>query len=382
MAGSAGARALIAGAGIGGLTAANALRRAGWDIAVFERAPELWEVGAGIQVFVHAVAALDRLGLGAAVAERGEPAEVYEFHSWKKGPLASIPIGAIARQHSKPAPVFLRRQELIKVLGEPVAGAIRFGSECVGFEQDAAGVILRLAGGGEERGALLVAADGTSSALRGTMLPQVEPLPSGLQCVRGITEPAEPLVPHGVYRMTIGPGRRLGATGTPGWTDWYVVAKDSLGDGAGGLKDRSLRLIDGFPDDAVRLVQATPEEAMFPYEIKPLPALERWVSGRVTLLGDAAHATSPDLGQGASQAVRDAMALAEALAGAGDVELALKTYERERKPLVAEYMTRVKRIGGPMNWTNPIVWRLRDQAMKRVMPRALARELHRELAAS
>ncbi len=138
------AKVMVAGAGIGRLSAAIALRRAGFEVVVFERAPELGEVGAGLLLAANAQKALGRLGLAGAVASLSTPASAFEVRSWRGRVLAGNPAGELDKKLGTPT-VAVHRADLQALLIREVGeGTLRLGAEVEGFGQDAGGVMVSL----------------------------------------------------------------------------------------------------------------------------------------------------------------------------------------------------------------------------------------------
>src|SRR5687767_5100959 len=159
-------RVMIIGGGLGGLAAAIALQRVGIAATVFERAPELREIGGGVTVWTPGMKALRQLGAADAVLATGTPAESFEFRSWRGDVLVEIPLGELGRKHGAPNMLIRRADLQSALLAQLDQSAIQLGAEYVGFEQDDTGVIARFADGREERGSVLIGADGIRSVTR------------------------------------------------------------------------------------------------------------------------------------------------------------------------------------------------------------------------
>ncbi|HEV2743355.1 MAG TPA: FAD-dependent monooxygenase, partial [Rubrobacter sp.] len=164
------AKVAVAGAGIGGLSAAIALRRAGFEVVVLERTPELGAVGAGLLLAANAQKALGRLGLAQEVAGLGTPASVVEIRSWNGGALTNNPAGELEKKLGSPTVAVHRADLQALLVREAGEGTLRLGAEVEGFRQDEGGVTAYFAGGGEERADLLVGADGLRSRGRASLL--------------------------------------------------------------------------------------------------------------------------------------------------------------------------------------------------------------------
>lgn len=380
-------RAIVIGAGIGGLSAAIALRRIGIPVTVLERSAELREVGAGIQIWANGMAALDRLGLADEVARLGEPLEEMSFTSWRGQPLLQLPVGELARAAGVRLPVIVRRPDLLHALAEGAGeGTVRLGSDCVGYEQDGDGVTVRLADGREERGALVVAADGADSLVRMARLPQAKPRYAGYQYLRALCDLTDPRVPAGAFQFSFGRAHRFGIHAGVYWFG-VVVTPPGTVDSPAGRKRDLLECFRDFAEPVPTLVESVPDETIGRTDIRDLEPLERWVDGRVVIVGDAAHATTPNLGRGAGEAIEDAITLAACLEAAGSLAdgeqlaQALARFEQERRPATAAVQTKARRIGQMLSWRGRAACAAREAFMRTAMGRIMERETRTELAA-
>jgi 2-polyprenyl-6-methoxyphenol hydroxylase-like FAD-dependent oxidoreductase len=178
----------------------------------------------------------------------------------------------------------------------------------------------------------------------------------------------------------MGRGARFGmAPILGGRAYWY--ATQNMPEGAPapavGHKQHLLGLFRGWHAPVEALIAATDEAAILHHDIHDLPPLERWGMGRVTLLGDAAHAMTPNLGQGACQALEDAVVLARHLRGVANMPAALRAYETERIARTAPIVRQARMVGAVGQWSNPLACGLRDQLMKRVLAHMQKGQLQR-----
>jgi 2-polyprenyl-6-methoxyphenol hydroxylase-like FAD-dependent oxidoreductase len=320
-------RVIVVGAGLGGLAAAVALHRRGHEVTVRERAPELRETGAGIGIMPNGVLALDALGLGAAVRDRADPLTAGGGFRDRLGrPLLVTDQAAVQRRTGAPT-VVVPRQWLHGLLADALpAGTIRTGAPVTTTAEPL------------DEADLVVAADGARSRLRAELFPDHPGLAgSGETAARAIA----PALPAGVEvvpgelldRRT---GDRFGCLPMLGgavywYSTWHDAAPNDAAERAAWLLARRA---DWHPSVAA-LIAATPPPDVHVVEtaqlVRPLPTLVR---GRVALLGDAAHAMTPDLGQGACQAFEDAVVLGAELTGSS-VTAGLVGYDLRRAPRVA-----------------------------------------------
>jgi 2-polyprenyl-6-methoxyphenol hydroxylase-like FAD-dependent oxidoreductase len=322
-------QAIVVGGGIGGLAAAVALHRMGWQAVVLERAAELREIGAGMSQAPNALRTLDELGVGAQARAVGVPTHA-------SGNLR-LPDGQYlqrARPGDATAMLAFHRADLHRVLLDAVpAGWMRTGAEVTAVRQEDGGVTVT-GDGVEVSGELVVAADGIRSTVRRSLWPDVpSPRFLGRTAWLGIADMAG--LPGSI---TMGPGGYVlihpVSRGRAYWA--YVTTAAQPGVRYPQEKSEAARRLASWHAPIPALIAATPEEEVVHIDICDLDPLPTYVRGRVALLGDAAHAMSPDRGQGAGQSLEDAVVLAAALAGeptgAFMVEAALHRYDAERRP--------------------------------------------------
>ena len=372
-------RAIVVGGGIGGLTAAIALRRIGIEAVVFERAGELREIGAGLALAANATRALGKLGLADALQGIGVPARVAEYRSWRGEVLSRLPVSELAEKVGAESTAVHRADLQAVLLRELDEGAVRLGAECVGFEQESRGVRALFAGGWEERGDALIGADGFHSVVRARLLGDGRPRYAGYTAWRAVVTPGRELFPAGAVFEYWGRGTRyICAQVGEGRVYWAVSknAREGEKDVPGATKDALLELLRGWHGPIQPLIEATEEVEILRtdiYDREPLG--KRWGEGSVTLLGDAAHPMTPDLGQGACQAIEDAVVLAGCLRKEGDVGDALRLYEARRGERTAHIVRQSRRIGRVAQLENPLLCRLRNAALKAIPGRMQLRQM-------
>jgi 2-polyprenyl-6-methoxyphenol hydroxylase-like FAD-dependent oxidoreductase len=312
---------LVVGAGIGGLAAAIALGRAGLEPLVLERAEELREAGFGLVLQPNAVTALDRLGVRGQIAARGRRVETAEIRDPRGRPIATLPFGALGVETYG-----ILRSELQQALLDAVpAERLRLGTVCEAVGVDGRA---RLASGEELHAEAVIGADGIHSAVR-TSLHGLRPLRyAGYRAWRAGTRFELP--PRFVEVWGVGGGFGFGPVGD-GEAYWYCF--ETVAEHAAPVertREWLLRRYGDWFDPVPALIESTAPESIHAARVYDRRPLRRWGRGRVTLLGDAAHPMKPNLGQGAAQALEDAVVLGESLAGAADLEAALRAYERRR----------------------------------------------------
>ena len=336
-----GKRILIAGAGIGGLAAALALLKQGFDVEVYEQAAELKEVGAGLQLSANGNRALYELGIGEALKLLSCEATGKEVRLWSTGDTWKLfDLGAVSVEHYGYPYFTVYRPDLLTVLAAGVRAlkpdAIHLGARCSGFTQDAHGVTLHMEGA-QARGDVLIGADGVHSKIRQGLFGADRPEFTGLMAWRGVI-PMERL-PERMRRLVgtnwVGPGGHIvhyplrggglmNFVGVRERADWQVESWSVAGSVAECAGDFA-----GWNEDIQLMIRSI--DVPYKWALMHRAPLPRWSVGRVSLLGDACHSTLPFLAQGAVMAIEDGFILARALAAHGDVAVALERYEGARR---------------------------------------------------
>jgi len=333
---------VVVGGGIGGLFAANSLIAHGIAVSVYEQAPALGEVGAGVFLTPNSVRQLQRVGLGPAVEKWGARVGVESRYFRHDGaPIAPVQVTDSAGWN---ATFGMHRADLVDFLADALpSGVVHTGHRCTGFEQNANRARVSFANGATAEGDLVVGADGIHSEVRPYVYPPSRPVFSGSVAYRGVVPHS--LVPHwptDAWQMWLGKGKhfltfpvRAGKlVNYVGFVPADQEMKESWSSpGDPDVLRQEFAGWDPRIESILQQVQMTFRWAL--YDREPLPS---WTRGRLTLLGDAAHPMLPHLGQGANQSIEDGMALATILARASptNAPAALIVYERLRRERVAQ----------------------------------------------
>lgn len=357
-------RAVVVGAGIGGLTAAIALKQTGWDVEVYERAAELREVGAGITLWTNAVRVLRQLGVGEAIEGMAAPIRLSEARSWRGRLLMRTDFSYLNEKLGAPT-IGIHRADLQARLADHLGrDLIHFGTTCVAYMTDEKGANALFAEGDDVRGQILVGADGIKSLVRNQLLGP-EPLRyAGYTAWRGVGLIDRPEVPLGVTVLAMGRGSQVGMLPIGGGrTYWFATANVPAGgeDAAGGHKAELLRRFGDWYPAIPAVIDATPESAILRNDIVDRPPVRRWTDGRVVLLGDAAHPTTPNMGQGACMAIESALVLAKCLRAAETPEAGLSAYEQARFDRTAMITNQSWKLGKVFAYENPLACWFRDR---------------------
>jgi len=335
-------RVVIVGGGIGGLFAANALIARDIEVAVYEQAPTIGEIGAGVFLTPNSVRHLQRIGLEPAVEKWG--ARVGHESRYFRHDGAPIAPVQVTDSSGWNATFGMHRADLVDMLASALpTGTVRSGHRCSGFEQDSETARVSFANGASAEADVVIAADGIHSELRPYVFPPSSPVFHGSVAYRGLV-PHErmPDWPTDRWQMWLGKGRHFLAfpvragklINYVGFVPTDEVMKESWS--APGDPDVLRQEFAGWDpriEELLSEVQVTFRWAL--YDREPLPV---WTRERLSLLGDAAHPMLPHLGQGANQSIEDGIALATILGRAdrATVPSALLTYERLRRERVAQ----------------------------------------------
>ncbi len=327
---------------MGGLSAALGLSRAGWRVSVLEKWPQVVGTGAALGLWPDAQSALERLGLGDELRRTAVPYEHGEIRTSEGRRLTPLPVSRIRRTTGRFV-LLLSRTSLMNMLlgavtrhGVTVETDVRITDpQQLATEHD-----------------VVVGADGLRSAVRRAYFGDATaPRDAQFTAWRGSVE-----TETNWYGETWGKGQIFGITPMePGRTNWYAAVRhESPRDDAGLALQHLLALYEGWPAPIEEVLSSSKPEALLQHQVFDLtPPLPSYVRGNAVLVGDAAHAMTPSLGQGACQAVIDGVALAGALAQGDDVAAALRAYDDERRRPTQRLVVgsaRASRIGLAEQW--------------------------------
>lgn len=364
--------AVVVGGGIGGLAAAIGLRKAGWRVSVLERAPAFTGIGAGISLMTNAMRALAELGVGADLPRTRTTGAMRTS--------TGRPLGRVSQQRDGPEMLVLNRAELHRMLcGALPADSLHNNVEVTGVTNvDSRGTLRVRASEGEVGDAdLVVAADGVSSRIRAQLWPEHgDAAYSGSTAWRAITD--APWLPEG--SLTLGPGSEFGIVPLgAGRIYWFGATTAEAGRRYADEHAAALANFGHWPAPIGELIAATPHDAVLHHDILHLAdPPDSFVAGRVALLGDAAHAMMPHLGQGGCQALEDAVELAAALGGL-PVPDALAHYDRRRRPRAQRIAAYSRRFGRIIRLRNPVAVAARTALLRMTPPSVGTRQTTRLL---
>jgi len=355
----------IIGGGIGGLTAALALQKSGFECEVFEQAPALLNVGAAIALWPNAMRVLQRLNLAEKILER---AGVMSEIRWLDQNGWLINRVSISQPDAVPA-VALHRADLQSILVETLPPAsLRLGHALVSQTQRGDKMIATFANGRSIESDFLIGADGIHSDVRAQLINDGEPIYRGYTVWRGISPVVPKMIPPATAIEIHGRGKRfgIGPVGV-GRIGWWASANTPHA-------DHLPQLFAGWYRPVLELIEATPPSSILTTTACDRNANRTWGRGRMTLLGDAIHPTTPNLGQGGCLAMEDAMVLARCFEKYGPTEEALRNYERTRYKRTTAISNYSRYYGSIGQWENIWARALRRTTLA-LLPEPLAQRL-------
>jgi FAD-dependent urate hydroxylase len=328
-------KVVIIGAGIGGLTAGIAFSQAGFKVEIYDKARELRPTGAGISLWSNGVKVLNRLGLGRQIAQIGGQMDRMQYLSATGECLNDIDLFPLIESvGQRPYPV--ARADLQQMLLQAYPGQVKLGTKCIDIAETEQGATAIFEDGYRATGDVLIVADGIHSFLRGYVLgEEVRPNYGGYVNWNGLVAASPDLAPANTWAIYVGEHKRASMMPVGG-DRLYFFFDVPLPQGTiaqpKNFRTELAQHFQGWAAPVQRLIERLDPAAMARPEIQDVGPLDRMVRGRVALLGDAVHATCPDLGQGGCQAMEDGLVLMQCLLTTNlGVEYALKRYEAERK---------------------------------------------------
>lgn len=332
-------------------------------------------MGAGISLWANAIRALDALGRGNVVRGASAAYDVGGLRAWDGAVLTAVSTEELTRLFGIPV-IVMHRADLLAALSNAMAREdVRLSARCTSVHQDRDGVMAQFADGRRVHGDLIVGADGLTSVVRAALHGDDRPRYAGCTAWRAVVSFDTRAVQA---TETWGRGNIFGQVPISGnRVYWYAARTAPQGGRSVSPKSELRRLFEGWHDPIEALIDAADESRILRNDIFDRPVLKRWGAGRVTLLGDAAHPMTPFLGQGACQALEDAVALGKRLRGATDIPAALRAYEAERIPRANALVKRSRQVGRIARLRNPLAVAIRNGVLRRITPQVQARQLAR-----
>lgn len=359
-------KAIITGGGIGGLAAALALDKVGLDYVVLEQAPQISEVGAGVSIWSNGVRALRELGLEDSFHEKTLPADGVSVQDHKGRVIIARNFADSKKQRGVSVST-IYRPDLINLLLRPLPSEkIYLNSRVQSFKEDTKGITVKLTSGKEFHGDIVIGADGIHSTVRKILHQDKSPRYVGYTCWRGLLTMDQDPPTKNMGFLGMGPGSQCGFAWLKNRKIYWFAVVWSEPDSSKNLNLSSLKkAFSGWSGPIREMIDRTPPAAIIRGDIRDFAPIKYWGRGAVTLLGDAAHASTPNLAQGACMALEDAVELAYALKNSKDVKQALRLFEKRRYKRTAHVVRDSRYFGEVSLRSNPLLVRIRNLMARR-----------------
>jgi 2-polyprenyl-6-methoxyphenol hydroxylase-like FAD-dependent oxidoreductase len=360
-------KAIVIGGGIGGLCAALALQKTGIETVVHEAAPRIRGLGAGVGLAANAMQGLARLGVAEEVIARGKQLTALTIFDEHGRIISNMDTQPLSLKYGINNFV-IHRADLHEVLMNHLQpGTLLLDKRCEYIDQKENQVRVSFTDGTEVTTDLLIAADGISSVIRQQLLPKSIPRYAGYTCWRAVIENPGVEINKMISAETWAPQGRVGIAPLQGdKIYWYACINAKQ-------RDEKMRMM--TPEKLAKhfytlhspveaILAATSKDQLLWNDVTDLEPLKRFVYGRVVLLGDAAHATTPNMGQGACQAIEDAVVLGQCLESEPELALALRNYEKRRLSRTAKVIRMSRLLGKLAHWQHPLLGRIRNSIFR------------------
>ena len=361
----------ILGGGIGGLTLAIALQRKNIDVTVYESAPQWKPVGAGLGLAGNAVKAFREIGIEQKILSEGKVLKKVVIRNPRGKVLISTDSEEVSRRFGVVNNFTIHRADLHDVLISQLRpGTIQLNKTCVDFTQDTNGVDIQFNDGSTAHAGYLVAADGIHSVARKKLLPHVKTRYAGYTCWRGVTNDLPPGFDPDETSETWGQGTRIGIVPlTKERVYWFACVNASPNDPMmRSLSPTDLLAFFGNFHAPVPAIIGRTNKIIW-NDIIDLEPLSKFAFEKVVLMGDAAHATTPNMGQGACMAIEDAAVLSNLIEQTPNAQEAFRLFEEKRIRRTTRIVNDSWHIGKMAQWENPLMTSLRNIAISLVPKR-------------
>jgi 2-polyprenyl-6-methoxyphenol hydroxylase-like FAD-dependent oxidoreductase len=358
----------IAGAGIGGLTLAIALQRKGFDVAVYEHAAVMKPVGAGLGLSGNAVKALMEIGIAEEVLRAGKIIKKVFIKDKRGNILVETDSEKISARMGVINNFTIHRADLHEILMAQLRpGTVIFNKGCIDFQQERTGVNIIFKDGTNVRADYLIGCDGIHSVIRKKLLPDSQPRYAGYTCWRAVTENIPASVNMEETCESWGSGSRFGIVPlSNNRLYWFACVNARANDPVmRSFEIPSLMVyFRDFHAPVKDILERTASEQLISGDIIDLRPLKNFAFGNIVLVGDAAHATTPNMGQGACMAIEDAATLANCLEHYGSPEEAFQQFEIKRIGRTTKIVKQSWTIGKMAQWENPLLAKLRNTLVR------------------
>lgn len=358
----------IVGGGIGGLTLAIALQQKGFDAVVFENAPQIKPLGAGLGLAANAVKSFAELGIADEVLDTARIMKKMRLQNEQGKTFLETDSEKISAKYGVVNNFTVHRADLHTTLLKHLKpDTVRLGKKCVDFSQDSQGVTIRFSDQDTFHADYLIACDGIHSVIRKKLLPASLPRYAGYTCWRGMVNDPPPGMNLEETTETWGRKGRFGIVPlAKNRVYWFACINAPENDPV--MKEYTVKnLLDHFGHfhfPIPELLQRTQQEHLIWNDIIDLKPVNQFAFGKVVLLGDAAHATTPNMGQGACMAIEDAVILANCIEKEATAEAAFLSYESKRIGRTTYVVNASWRVGKIAQWQNPLLTTLRNTVFR------------------
>ncbi|MEM8856857.1 MAG: FAD-dependent monooxygenase [Chloroflexota bacterium] len=356
----------IIGGGITGLTTAIGLEQAGYETEVFEAAPAFKPSGAGIIISPNAMQVLTSFGLAKDVQQAGKSIDALRLAKTNGSIMQTA-----AMQFDGIGSVGIHRGKLHEILLANLKSDVCFGKRLTNISDGENGIHLEFNGDEKQTADVVLAADGIHSAMRQTLFPKSQLRDSGQVCWRGVSDNTAVGEFAGSLPVEIwGAGQRMGIVPlADDQTYWYatdVLASDPITLDDAAEKEHLLNVFADFPAPTLELIKAVPAEKILRHRLNDLAPIPQWHTGSILLLGDAAHAMTPNLGQGAAQGIVDAWTIVGCIKGRATINEAFEQFVALRQKEVNQVVAQCWQIGKVTNIRSSWLSGLRNSTLSLV----------------
>ncbi|HYC84089.1 MAG TPA: FAD-dependent monooxygenase [Chryseosolibacter sp.] len=367
----------VVGAGIGGLSVAIALQRRGFDVTVVENAPAIKTLGAGLVLAANAIKAFTTIGISNDVLQSGKALKALRIKDPQGNVIHETDSEKLSEKLGLANTFAIHRADLHAVLMARLSpGTVQLNKGCVDYWHRGSATVLEFHDGSSLCADYVIACDGIHSALRKKLLPHSHPRYSGYTCWRAVVEIDPGIVNMEETTETWGKGKRFGIVPLAGnRVYWFACANSPPGDPrmqqmtVAGLQ----AMFSDFHEPVRNILSRTADSDLIWSDILDIRPIGRFAFGNIVLLGDAAHATTPNMGQGACMAIEDAAVLANCLQQY-EPEHAFSAFEKKRIARTTAIVNQSRRIGQVAQLENSLLIGLRNLAMKNTPRRFIEKQ--------
>ncbi len=354
-------RVVVVGAGVGGVAAAAALTSSGYDVAVYEQEPALPKSFMGVVLHSNAMLALRAIDLDGAALQVGVELKKMLLRSWRGATILDLPIENVCREVGAPA-IAMYHSQLQNLLVTAAGPKFRFGHQAQSYQLEEDSVMVSFTNGQVAEGKVLVGADGLHSAIRAQVTGYAEPRYAGYTSWHGLAAPSDYGQANAAFESW-GTGQRFGYVPLiDGSVSWYATANSApqLREEPSQIRTGLLNRFSVWHAPIGRLIEKPPDDRISRHDVMDRPPSQKWGNGAVSLLADAAHPMTLDLGQGTCQAIEDAVILADSLTWSRHLTEGLRLYEKRRMPRAHWFVEKSQRTGARVQSANPLSCWMRD----------------------